>query len=653
MRRPFFRFAMPHRKQLSRTAYVYIGLVIAAGLLAVAHSVMSLLLRPVPYQWLLLAALTLLTGSFSVKVPSIAARISVSEAFVFAAVLLYGPAPATSIVALDSLVMSMWFRRNHRIGLRSIFNLAAVALAIWVSASVFFWLAQIEPGNLEQLFPLEHRLWHLFALAALYFLSNSWLVALALAFDRRVNPTTLWWQNFPWLSLNYFGGVSVAALMVSYSGSIDLSAIAIILPLLLISYLTYRTSLGRIEDATRHVDQVNAMYMSAIETLAMAVDAKDQITHGHIRRVQVYTVELAKRLGVTDGEQLQAIAAAALLHDMGKLAIPEHILNKPGKLTSAEFDKMKRHADIGADLLSSIKFPYPVVPIVRHHHEFWNGDGYPSGIAGTDIPLGARILSVVDCFDALTSDRPYRPRVTDHEAFEILLERRGTMYDPLVVDAFVKAHPEIAPAAVKAGQEARSLINVEGLHVSAGTAALKRIRSNASETAVLNEFDRRLAVAVGVEETIALAARFLHQLTPATVYAYYRHNAQGDTLVCDHVIGDQHRLLEGLTMSLGDRVSGWTAVNRRSSLNSPATLDLGRVANAYQPPLQSTVSTPITRGEDLIGVLTAYSPMEDAFSEPHRYAFEYVAASLADKLTLPSTTTLKTVVPFPRTRSMR
>jgi putative nucleotidyltransferase with HDIG domain len=162
----------------------------------------------------------------------------------------------------------------------------------------------------------------------------------------------------------------------------------------------------------------------------MAVDAKDQITHGHIRRVQVYAVELAKRLGVDNDRQLKAIEAAALLHDMGKLAIPEHILNKPGKLTPAEFETMKRHAAIGADLLSSIRFPYPVVPIVRHHHENWNGKGYPTGISGTDIPLGARILAVVDCFDALNSDRPYRPRLDADEAFAILKDRRGTMYDP-------------------------------------------------------------------------------------------------------------------------------------------------------------------------------------------------------------------------------
>src|SRR5690349_14505109 len=177
----------------------------------------------------------------------------------------------------------------------------------------------------------------------------------------------------------------------------------------------------------------------------MAIDAKDQITHGHIRRVQIFAVGLARAMGVTATDQLKAVEAAALLHDMGKLAVPEHILNKPGKLTAAEFEKMKLHAGAGADILSAINFPYPVVPIVRHHHENWDGTGYPDGIRGTDIPIGARILSVVDCFDALTSDRPYRPRVSDEAAIAILLERRGSMYDPLVVDTFLQIHREIAP----------------------------------------------------------------------------------------------------------------------------------------------------------------------------------------------------------------
>jgi putative nucleotidyltransferase with HDIG domain len=142
-------------------------------------------------------------------------------------------------------------------------------------------------------------------------------------------------------------------------------------------------------------------------------------------------------MGVNEEHLIKAIEAASLLHDMGKLAVPEHILNKPGKLTSSEFEIMKTHSSVGADLLAAIQFPYPVVPIVRHHHESWDGSGYPDGLSGTDIPIGARILSVVDCFDALTSDRPYRPKLSEAEAIEILQQRRGRMYDPLVVDVFI------------------------------------------------------------------------------------------------------------------------------------------------------------------------------------------------------------------------
>ena len=131
--------------------------------------------------------------------------------------------------------------------------------------------------------------------------------------------------------------------------------------------------MGRVEDTNKHLSELNTLYMSTIETLAMAIDAKDQITHGHIRRVQHYAVALAKGIGIKDPAHIRAIEAASLLHDMGKLAVPEYILNKPGPLTPAEFEKMKLHASVGADILSAIDFPYPVVPIVRHHHESWDG----------------------------------------------------------------------------------------------------------------------------------------------------------------------------------------------------------------------------------------------------------------------------------------
>ena len=607
-----------------------------AGLLVTGHSIVTLAVRPVSNQWLILAGLTLLTGSFSVKIPSIAAKISVSDAFVFASVLLFGPPAATAIVALDSFVMSLWLRRDRRSPLRSLFNLAAVALAIWIAATLFFWLAGATPGDLDEVLPLERHLWPLFALAALYFLLNSALVAIALAFERQVNVVDLWWQNFPWFSLNYFAGVSVAALLVSNTRAVDPSTVGIILPLLLVSYLTYRTALGRLDDSKRHVDQVNELYMSTIETLAMAVDAKDQITHGHIRRVQVYAVELAKRLGVGEERQLKAIEAAALLHDMGKLAIPEHILNKPGKLTATEFDKMKRHADVGADLLSSIKFPYPVVPIVRHHHEHWDGKGYPAGISGADIPLGARILSVVDCFDALNSDRPYRPRLTPEDAFEILRERRGTMYDPLVVDTFIRTYPQFADTALRAGQEARSIIDSAGLsdiNDLQVQAPLEQIRANASEAALLDSLRRELVNADSVEMAVERAAQCLRQLAPASVYVYYRYDRDTDTLVCHRAIGDHERLLQGLVIKIGERVSGWSASTRRTSVNSDASLDVAKISQAFQPPLRSTLCTPIAKRDELLGVLTVYSTRLDAFDDAQKYALEEVASALCDALT--------------------
>ena len=212
-----------------------------------------------------------------------------------------------------------------------------------------------------------------------HFLLNSWLIAFAVAFETGRRPFDIWRNEFLWLSLNYFGGASVAALLSVYSRDVNWTYIGIIIPLLLILYFTFKIPMARVEDTNLHLKKVNSLYLSTIETLALAIDAKDQVTHGHIRRVQTYTVGLARALGIRDDLMLRAIEASALLHDMGKLAIPEHILNKPGKLTIAEFEKMKMHASIGADILSSIEFPYPVVPIVRHHHENWDGTGYPAG----------------------------------------------------------------------------------------------------------------------------------------------------------------------------------------------------------------------------------------------------------------------------------
>ena len=620
---------MPHRaSRLSFGARVYITIVVVAGTLAVAASVYDLTVAPPSPQWLVLALLAFLTGSFSIKLPSINARISVSEAFVFAAVLLFGPSAATIIVTLDAIILSSWASSRRHSKVRAAFNICAAASAIWVAAHLFRVLLPQTPTAPR----LEEIIFPVAVLSATYFGINSFFIAIAVSYEKSSSPIEIWKQNFAWVGLNYVGGASVAMLLVTYRQSIDLTALSVILPILAITYLTFRTSLGRLADATRHVTQVNDLYLSTIETLAMAVDAKDQITHGHIRRVQVYAVELARRLGVNEHSQLKAIEAAALLHDMGKLAIPEHILNKPGKLTPAEFETMKRHADIGADLLSSIRFPYPVVPIVRHHHGQWNGQGYPSGISGTDIPLGARILAVVDCFDALNSDRPYRPRLSVPEAFAILQERRGTMYDPLVVDQFLSAYHEMVDQANEAGEQARTLL-VSHAAADSSSSALEEIRAAAADGAVLAATRQNLLESRNLTEAMNGLGQAVRQLTPSSACAFFRYSQESDDLFCEYVSDEKFSAILGLRIRPGERVSGWVAANRQTISNSDATLDLGQAALVVEPRPRSAVSTPVLGLQgDFQGVLTAYSPAIDVFTHRHVYAFEQLANTFGEHL---------------------
>jgi diguanylate cyclase (GGDEF)-like protein/putative nucleotidyltransferase with HDIG domain len=631
---------MTSRRTILSARHLYLAAVILAGFAVVLRSLVALLNQPVGPEWFVLAGLTLLSGSFTVRVPTIPARLSVSETFVFAAVLLFGPAAATMVVALDSLVISLWIFRKSRRAERVLFNFAAPALAVWIAAQLFFFLAGTEPLAAVPR-PIFGLLWPLLVLAIVYFFLNSWLIAIAVALEQHTSAFRVWRRNFLWLSLNYFSGASVAALLLPHLQAPwygFIRVIGVLLPLLSISYLTLKTALGRVEDANRHLAELNRLYLSTIETLAMAIDAKDQITHGHIRRVQKFAVGLAKAMGVDEQTQIRAVEAAALLHDMGKLAVPEYILNKPGPLTSAEFEKMKLHASVGADILSAIQFPYPVVPIVRHHHENWDGSGYPDGLKGSDIPIGARILSVVDCFDALTSDRPYRPRLSDADALRILAERRGTMYDPLVIDTFTKIYKEIAPSAEEMNSVARGLsaitrgTDARGDGADPSNSRLDDISASTEEMLSLYELAQSLSGRLDVADAADVISKHLRRLVPATTCVFFLYDKNTDELLAAHAAGDNAAHFSDLKIEMGQRLSGWVAANRQTIVNSDPMLDLGEVARALRPPLRSCLSTPLISGSDLVGVLTVYSTHRDGFNEDHRRIVEVVARQVSESV---------------------
>jgi putative nucleotidyltransferase with HDIG domain len=633
---------------LTRQARTYIAAIVSAGALAIAWSIGELWQAPPRDRyWLVLLGLTCFSSTFSIRIPQVAASISVSETFVFLCALLYGAPAATLVVAVDGLLISYWRRWRFP---QVLFNGAAPALALFVAARVFVAVGGHDvshpyksTGVLQELVPLT-------AFTLSYFLANSGMMAGIASLVQRRSVWSIWRSHFGTVLLTYCGSASMAALLVYNSRTFSFTTIAIVVPLLLISYFTFKTSWQRVEDATRHLDEMNRLYLSTIETLATAVDATDQITHGHIRRVQTWAVGLAKALGVSEPDQMKAIEAAALLHDVGKLAIPEHILNKPGKLTQAEFESIKKHASIGADILSAVNFPYPVVPIVRHHHENWDGTGYPDGLSGADIPIGARILAVVDCFDALTSDRPYRRALSNERAIEMLQEERGRHYDPLVVDTFVRVFTEIAPVEAGAAPNGETLREIAEVSQSVPAAAPSADGDLlATDMVPIGEVILAGLTRPSWHELGDEIADRLRRLTPAALVVFFVHDDATAKLVVGHASGEHADLITQARLDLGERLSGWVGAARRTIVNSDGALDFVGL-DGPMPALRSCLSVPLIAGDVLEGVLTLYAREAGAFTDAHRASVETAARPLAhllrtlrslkevERLTMPSLT---------------
>jgi putative nucleotidyltransferase with HDIG domain len=616
-------------RSLSRAGRLYIYAVAALGVPLGAYCGFSVFRDGLPpTELFVFAGLTLVSSRFSIKIPSVSSRISPSEMFTFTNVLLFGPEAGAITLAVDSVLLSWRYRMSPA---QTFFNFGNLALSVWISGKLFFLAAGVPP-LLSDMAPASGLMLPLALLTATYFLVNSGLTATAIAFATKRPAWSVWRENFMWLSPGYGGGACIALLLVVALHQVHFTALALILPLLLIFYATLRTSFGRVEDQKGHVAALNRLYLSTVETLATAIDAKDEVTHGHIRRVQIAAVALAKELGISDGPTIQAIEAAALLHDTGKIAVPEHILNKPGKLTPAEFEKMKLHAPIGAEILSAIDFPYPVVPIVRHHHENWDGTGYPDSIRGENIPIGARILSVVDCFDALTSDRPYRRRMTNEAAIAILVERRGTMYDPAIVDTFVRTYERLMPAHESSPHPvSRTLGDAratrpEQVEVAPAEAAAT------SEVLAITSLARAVTGEATIADVGALTWMMLRQVVPCASMAIFLYDDTHDAVTVQYADGAHAASLRGRRLTLGSGVAGWSAANRRFVLNADPSMDLGAGVTTLSPPLHSSLTMPLVRDGSVVAVLSLYGSAADAFTDDHARLLTLLAPSLATSI---------------------
>jgi diguanylate cyclase (GGDEF)-like protein/putative nucleotidyltransferase with HDIG domain len=618
------------QQQLPGRARFYIAFVSLLGAIALGVAVSSWE-SPDLLKFAGFLVLATLSAGIRFEAPGIANGLSLSLLFVLFGIAELTASETVVLAAFVTLVQCFW-NQKQRPGVYQIaFNIATIALA--ASAATWFyhspWMLENQEGAIIRL-----------AVATVaFFLLNTVPVAFAVGIAEGFSAWAVW-REFYLLSLPYYlGGGAVAQVASVAAQFAGWPTVLLTGPVLYLVFRSYRLYISRLDNERQHAEAVSGLHLRTIEALALAIEAKDDTTHDHLARVQVYAREIARELGLSR-EEKEALQAASILHDIGKLAVPEHIISKPGRLTPEEFDKMKIHPIVGAEILERVQFPYPVVPIVRAHHEKWDGSGYPHGIKGEEIPIGARILAAVDCLDALASDRQYRRALPLDEAMKVVQKEAGTSFDPRVVEVLAKHYVRLE----KMAKEARSVdplklskdVKVErGLAPGAGFEAaapnanstgatpgaqatdfLSMIGAARQEVQALFEISQDLGNSLSLDETLSLLGVRLRRIVPHHGLAIWVQRA--GILMPEYVAGDDFRLFSSLQIPVGQGLSGWVAENRKAILNGNPSVESGYLNDPTKfSALRSALAVPLEGTGGVVGVLTLYHTDRDAFTKDH------------------------------------
>ena len=630
-------------RDMSAAPRFFIAVVVVCGTAVLTYSILHGRSEN-PLKFFCYLVIALAASRLKVNLPGITGTMSVNFLFLLLGVLELSLSEAMALGC--AAVVVQCFDRDRPVPIQIVFNVCSTALAIAVTFAAYrYALAHRAVNNPSTL---------LFLAASVYFVANTLPVAAVISLTERKSLRKIWSDCYFWSFPYYLVGAGVAGMMSWLHGFTDWQTSLLTLPVVYLIYRSYRLYLGKLEDEKRHVEEMADLHMRTIEALALAIEAKDQTTHDHLQRVRVYAIEVAKELEI-DREGMDALQAAALLHDIGKLAIPEHIISKPGRLTPEEFEKMKIHPLVGAEILERVRFPYPVVPIVRAHHEKYDGTGYPLGLRGSEIPMGARILAAVDFLDALASDRQYRRALPLHEAMARLVEESGKSFDPQVVKVLErkyveleqlvhqrtdslgkqrlstevkgtevkgqdpKAEPAIKPAAGFEAQGKRPLPERSFL----GSIAAAR-----QEAQTLFELSQDLGASLSLGETLSVFAVKLRRAMPYDAIAIYvRH---GDELVPEYVNGDNFRLFASLRIPMGQGLSGWVAQNLKPILNGNPSVEPGYLNDASKySTLNSALAVPLEGLQGVVGVVALYHAEKDFFSSDHLRILLAVSSKMA------------------------
>jgi diguanylate cyclase (GGDEF)-like protein/putative nucleotidyltransferase with HDIG domain len=611
----------PKYSNIPVNAKIYVGAVSTVGaivcVLALSQWTPNNLTRALCF--LLVSAIA---SALKVTLPTITGTMSVNFLFILMGIVELD-FPSTLIIGCTgSLIQCLWKSKTKPKPFQVIFNTGAMAVSVATSYYVYHANMAGMPSDANPL--------RLGVTACMFFLMNTIPVAAAIGMTEHKSLTRIWYDCYFWCFPYYLGGASIAWILSVFSRQTHWHASLVLIPVIYFIYRSYRTYLGRLEDEKVHVEEMAALHLRTIEALALAIEAKDHTTHDHLRRVRIYAMEIAKDLGLSASD-MQALRAAALLHDIGKLAVPEQIISKPGKLTPEEFEKIKIHPVVGAEILERVQFPYPVVPIVRAHHEKWDGSGYPLGLKGEDIPMGARILAVVDCLDALASNRQYRRAMPLDRAMEIIVADSGKSFDPRVVEVLARRYVELEQMAHAQTWDKKRLstnLKIEkGVAPAAGFEQsspqsnghrdafdpLSSIAAARQEVQMLFELTQDLGNSLSLNETLSVVSVRLKRLVPYDSIAVYVVRDQ--KLMPEYVNGENFRLFSSLEIPVGEGLSGWVAQNRKPILNGNPSVEAGYMGDPGKfSTLRSALAVPLEGLNGAVGVLALYRAEKDAFT---------------------------------------
>jgi len=607
-----------------------------------------------------LVALTVVSSRFIVPVTSVdgtnQTNKSVAEAFIFLAVIMYATAPANSfgpailLAAIGGFIASL----PHKDKWARVFAIGTSIVSTFV-ASLVYKLSLVAIGGASVSVgqgALDMLLLPLCVFGVVqYGLSTFGTIAFtSLSGGTKVDVSK---ESLVWTLITQVASVTSAALFFSAIHGAGIPFLFVGVLIITLVHLLFRFNEKRVSEVTRaqaeklkYIEEIADLHMNTIESLAIAIDAKDQTTHGHVRRTQIYATEMGKLLKVSEQES-RALVAGALLHDIGKLAVPEYILNKPGKLTESEFAKMKIHPTVGGDILKRVNFPYPVEDIVRYHHEKWDGSGYPRGLRESQIPLVARIISVVDFYDATRCDRPYRKGMKREDSLGLLQKMSGTAFDPKVVNLFVKhviefdnligredIEEQVASEHMDLTNKARPDAGLASdvLGVPDDATGFRSITEAQREVFALHEIAQTIGSSLNLNDTVTLISNKLRAIVPFDTCVIFIVDDRSGKAIAMHVVGDHKELFKLRRMSVGDGITGWVIANSRSMCNSSPELDMVGLPDEIARSYRGVLVSPLIREDGAFGAIALYAKGRTSYSTEHVRLLESVAQHAASAL---------------------